>query len=433
MQEPLFNFSWGANNNAQQFLTDCTSFDQMPQPNQQVLQDYAYAGNPGIAHACGSWTCDCYVTGYNCKGSSTSQEWGQTFNDIAKSYVSDDPATCHRNANPNATMKQVVSSFMRKISHCCNVPCDEAQFLLVGGKLTWNTHEVHCCSVNSIELGDLPAAAASADAWKEASSDDYGKSKTFNIINLKRAYKRHNLEMLGQHTLYEFVARDYLKKLAVPNFVGLETKPSWPLTESYSKHMLMLHHPWVTNLEEVLEHDGRTYSSYAEHLADYMYDPKFPQLIAMQIFQCKNQWTYQSAEGEAVRDQGGQSSTPVSQDDCGTVDAFDEAANIHSSMDSQLEEDAELVGLAREEFESLPEPPPEYDWSANQREGAETWLEEHKEKYYKRKAEQILAGHEPPFELFDTCQFLPSKVQGKGAEATGLCPSVSAEVLDGVY
>jgi hypothetical protein len=87
-------------------------------------------GTSGVCRACGSWTCDRYVTGYNCKGSSTSKEWGLTFNQIAKSYVSDDPATRHKNANPNATMHQVVSSFMQKVSHHCNVPRNEAQFLL---------------------------------------------------------------------------------------------------------------------------------------------------------------------------------------------------------------------------------------------------------------------------------------------------------------
>jgi hypothetical protein len=92
-QEPLFSYSWGANNNTQRFLTDSTSFDKMPQPTEKYYKAMHLLGTPGVCWACGSWTCNCYVTGYNCKGFSTSMEWGLTFNQIAKSYVSEDPAT----------------------------------------------------------------------------------------------------------------------------------------------------------------------------------------------------------------------------------------------------------------------------------------------------------------------------------------------------
>jgi hypothetical protein len=94
----------------------------------------------------------------------------------------------------------------------------------------------------------------------------------------------------------------------------------------------------------------------AKFLEYFMYNPKFPQLIAMQIFQRKNRWVYEEGEGDAVREQGGQHNTPASQGSRGAVAAFDEAANIHASLDSQVEEQAEMVGLALEEFESLPEP-----------------------------------------------------------------------------
>ena len=103
----------------------------------------------------------------------------------------------------------------------------------------------------------------------EPVENDYAKKAKFNIVDLKKAYKKRDLERLGELTMYQFAAKHFRgSKPIVPNFTGMETKATWPLTEPFSKAMLMLHHPWVEKVQEVLEQEGRTYTTYADRLAD---------------------------------------------------------------------------------------------------------------------------------------------------------------------
>jgi hypothetical protein len=250
----------------------------------------------------------------------------------------------------------------------------------------------------------------SLDEVAEAAVNDgeSSKSSSFTIKKLKLRYKQRKSE-LDPLTLYEFAAHHYLPKgqRVAPNFFGFNDRPRWPLDEEYSRVMLMLHKPWREGLEELRDPVDHT---YATALAKHMFDDHFPQLITAEIMQRRSQWTFKDTNGSSFVDTGGVDATPTSfRDDERNSDAADACAN-------QIPNDADLPDededISADLFESLPDPPADYDWSAGRRPGGETWLADFKERYYQEHHGGVVHGTSRRLVLFDPGTYKPENARG---------------------
>jgi hypothetical protein len=59
----------------------------------------------------------------------------------------------------------------------------------------------------------------------------------------------------------------------VPDFVGYQKRPNWPLDEEYAQTMLILFKPFTGLSEDCLKGDNE---SFAEALLEFMSNPVFP-------------------------------------------------------------------------------------------------------------------------------------------------------------
>ena len=156
---------------------------------------------------------------------------------------------------------------------------------------------------------------------------------------------------------------------------------------------MTLFHPWRESPDELKDADG----TFATALSKYMYDVKaFPQEIAVMILQRKVQW--EAAEPAPDLESPAGQSTPSSQHQNSQNAAAIAVAEGVGGPDD-LEHDFE-GDLSQSELDSLPDPPPDYDWSANRKPGAESWLNQYKEACYQARTQRTIQGTEEPLDLF---------------------------------
>ena len=115
----------------------------------------------------------------------------------------------------------------------------------------------------------------------ESLGDDINKNN-FQWPTIVNRYKER--EGLEDCNVYTYCAKHWSKsKDRPPQFFGFNDKPSWPLTEDYSKWILTLYKPWRQSSDE-LKHSNGTYKSTLE---TYMHDAQFPQRIKTAILRVK--------------------------------------------------------------------------------------------------------------------------------------------------
>ena len=395
VQEPLMCMHFGANNDMQRFITHSTPYSQIPNFDQPGQLEKFYTGlnilgMPGLLRAFASDRCSFYCTGYCCKGAQSSREWSKVLEKITRTYV--DPS------NGNKSVRSVVSKFMNEISAKRSVPADEAKYILAGGKVTSNTMEVRFCSVSEVRTEDLP----------EQVTETYSKN-SFTFAAILKAYKSKG-QLLKDLNVYKYAAMHHGNASKgnpiVPAFMGFNDKPSWPLDEAYSRMMLLLFKPWNTSVEELRHNDG----TFATALEEYMYDPNFPQRITIKILQRKLNWK-PSLEADLV-DSEQHNSTPSSPRELNSQD--EEAVALAAGLAPEDYQDPDSDGdLSQGELEQLPDPSPDYDWSQNYKEGAETWLETYKDKFYE--AQTNATGNDSSshdLDLFTPALYRPDNARG---------------------
>ena len=419
-QEPLVTHSWGANADLQRFLGQNISvpgLDPDASSRQTFYTSLFLAGREGFCRFSCSDSCQRYATGYCCKGSKASLEWSKTLQQIASAYVNNDPlvspssvtfgrgrsVSLPRAAHAGSGMGSVVTTFMRSLGRARDVPKDEACFSLSGGSMTGTTLEVRHCSVSSIAASDVVRTATAA-----ADPPESATSSSFTITNLKTRYRGRDKDdpALSELTMYEYAATKLLKTRVVPMFYGFNDNPSWPLDENYSQITLMLHKKWDNDVTELKAADG----TYATTLEEYMFDDRFPQRIAVQIMQKKMKWVHKQDANSSLADTGAVDSTPTSQreDDLNSDAAA--AAVMHDP--NIIGEHSNEEEISDDFLDTLPPPPDGYDWSAGRSEGAEVWLHNYKQEFYRRRTAGIVAGSAEPLVLFNPDVYRPENAKG---------------------
>ena len=231
VQEPKAMYHWGANADAQVFLTNRKTFSSfitrfrekqrngvVGNDDLDLIDEYSLfnsnldiAGCSGLDQYSGAEAVMCYTCGYSCKGSQNSRSW----NCQLRSLIGD--------ASHNDTFRKIGGRFAHHLGRQRSVPRDEAMFLLGGGKYTMSSSKVKSCSLTSVNLNDISV------------QEDGVVPRGFQLSSLLRSYKRYvaGLKDEEEHrNFYTFVTEKYK---CVPNFFGYNKTPSWPLDEEWSK------------------------------------------------------------------------------------------------------------------------------------------------------------------------------------------------------
>lgn len=145
---------------------------------------------------------------------------------------------------------------------------NNSQFCLGGGTLKRSSFGLtQKCSVTSVFLEML-------------GNENY--NNTFQWPTILKKYK----EQIGLKdcNIYTFCAKHWSKnKDRPPQFIVFHDRPSWPLTEDYSKWILPSYKPWSKSTEEIKHSDG----TYKSTLEEDMYNDLFPKRILALISHVK--------------------------------------------------------------------------------------------------------------------------------------------------
>jgi hypothetical protein len=274
VQEPALMLHWGANSDMQFFLLPSNSLDAATTANidyGEYIHNLTLAGAADLEQFGPNNTCMQYACGYSCKGSLPTKTWNANFTTLMNTLADADGET---------TTRSFVNKFMRSIAKARDVPRDEALFILAGGSYAHNTTSVKKCSLNSIQVDDVPEGnEAQADNEGQGSTSRGGKGK-FNYASLHKSYKKRLVVEEG-FSFYSFTAQNHR---CAPNFFGYDSKATWPLSEPYSKAQLLLFIPHRG--VDALEVNG----SYAEALEALMYHPSYPKENLADILHRKYKW-----------------------------------------------------------------------------------------------------------------------------------------------
>jgi len=173
-----------------------------------------------------------YVVAYACKGEVSSTDAVQMFAQIAQS------ALCVTTSV--ATLAQRLNM---KLMKSREIPKSEAVFLLQRLNLYMSSKKVKSVS---LKVGDRTIeVGADADGDEGQIGDNEVGSVKQNQFDLYFEAKT-NGEIGSSVTFSQFVGQNGF----VPNFTHAEIRATWPLTEGFSRTMLILHKP-VSNFAQI--------------------------------------------------------------------------------------------------------------------------------------------------------------------------------------
>ena len=414
VQHAMGLLHWGANSDMQFLMVGPAVLDhvenEINMSYEHFVQKLHTAGMGGLEpFSSESNFCE-YVCGYACKGSCNSAEW----NDTLRALIENRQAMAE-----DATLKDVINKFMFDISKARNVPRDEAVYILAGGKYVYNTSILRPASITAVDLSDIIAPNTENTEGGNPPSTKSG----FTFLKVKKAYDERDGVDVDDLNLYQFAADYYDKKHKfIPWFFGYDTKATWPLSESYSKHMLLLykkHRGPLTSLLLDKDENGCEFShrSFAAALEAYMGDSAFPKQHLVSIVRKKMRWQFNPEEGGAF---GGDDpgSTPASQRE-------DEEGADHEAAAAAAAEAADFYGEGTEHEADLDEAAmaqlddggPGIDWTCGvtpqDRISHSEWLEQYREAFYSSTANEVVM----PFVLKEPNKYHPRKAQGQSQKA----------------
>jgi hypothetical protein len=271
LQQPVATLHWGCNADFHRCLTNNIIYDQIISlgiPYRTFVERLLKLGLFGLEQFRAADNLIRYITSYNTKGNKSSANWTQLIKSIANDMC----------LGSDKTLRSVSFKFLVEVGKARSISRDEACFQLAGGLLSHNTFRVYKCSVSSFDLDDLTDVSES-------------RNDTFKWHNIVRKYKE-SPDVLFPVSLFIFAASHFIRKngscvQVVPHFFGYDSKVSWPLQDDYSKWVLILHHPWIGNVESLKIDD-----SYVTALKAFLWSHDCPKLISMAILQKELGWKF---------------------------------------------------------------------------------------------------------------------------------------------
>jgi hypothetical protein len=227
VQEPVGMNWYGANCDLVPMLTNHLTHAQHRAHYPQFLRALALAGVSGLDQHHGSETAENYIVSYKCKGSDSSAAWDSILRSIGEQFVS--------SSRGSSNIRSMVAKFMNEISHSRSLSKDEAVFLLSHGKMIYNTATLKKCSVSSVNLDSLVGGGTNADdSGSNSTTNSTSNSNSFTWPVVLHKYKARD-GSLAHVNLFVFCAQHMFTKEVIPQFFGFFDKPTWPLTEEWSR------------------------------------------------------------------------------------------------------------------------------------------------------------------------------------------------------
>ena len=159
-----------------------------------------------------------YIIGYIGKGNSTYMQEIETNKHIAMK--------AEETTGDDQDLKVVVKKILNKSASRRIISKQEACVLLVELKLTSCSEMIDTISINN------------------------NKRITLKTNNTDNSYMARYAKRTSHHhcTMYEYHKHDRLMRklpFAIPHFTGFSSTPTFPITERFAKHMLIVHKPWT--------------------------------------------------------------------------------------------------------------------------------------------------------------------------------------------
>ena len=253
LEQPHVAEYFGANNDIQHILINASFTRTMEKLDNNFDAYIGYyrnllaLGKGGLEHHSGSNTAIKYMTGYCCKGGSSTQAYNNMLNDVTNAY-------CERDENVDKTVRSIIAKHMSELMKGTSVTRDQAQYMLAGGALKRNTFgTIRKCSVNSVNVNDLV--------------EDTASRSSFTWRNVLYHYIRRG-PVLTDVDLYIFCAKHWPseEKWRPVLFYRFYSTATWPLDEKYAKWIVTIYYPWEVSIEQLLvptiEGDLSTYAKY---------------------------------------------------------------------------------------------------------------------------------------------------------------------------
>ena len=244
-------------------------------------------GLGGLCHYNCLHTLSCYLTGYECKGNSSSAEWKEVVETLNHTF-------CNDERNEGKTVRSLIGRFLSDMVKSQSVSRQQAVFQRSSGLLKRLNHIFFKVSTTSVDLDKIAskgngrkakdghnsnANVQADDDAAEAAKEKY--ERTWE--NVVKRYTKRNFNAPGmmEMNVYRYIAQCWSQSHEyVPMFVGFHDKATWPPSESYAKWNLAIFKPWHKSIEETK--DG--FQSYSEALMEFMHDQNFPNLKKAALF-----------------------------------------------------------------------------------------------------------------------------------------------------
>jgi hypothetical protein len=243
------------------------------------------------------------------------------------------------------------------------------------------------------------------DDLTDVSESRYDTFKWHNIVS---KYKERP-DVLFPVSLFIFAASHFFRNngscvQVVPHFFGYESKVSWPIQDDYSKWVLILHHPWIGNVESLKIDD-----SYVTALKAFLWTSDCPKLVSMEILQKELGWKLnKSAYLSMYRGHNGD--TGALREDSQVTEGSNHQQTINAAEEADTECNADLGGDA---FRDLPDGGPDYVWNNDYDTAAESAMKKYKLRFYARQTAAQASGAETPFTLIKGDMYTPTNSIGQ--------------------
>ena len=207
-----------------------------------------------------------YLIGYTCKGNTTLQEERQTNRDLI--------LCMEETTGDNQDVRRAVTKIMNKASTRRLISKQESTVLLAGLKLTSSSE-----NMTTISISNNKCISMTTPERKKSLLEKYKDRSYF--------YEKRSLKE------YFFIDRQNRNlPFCIPHFVGVSGIPTFPVTEAYARHTLIIHKPWrnypdkghwINEFDKFIKDDNCPKSAkmtYYRVMQRYYNGTKFVDLIA---------------------------------------------------------------------------------------------------------------------------------------------------------
>ncbi len=401
LAEPYGSLWYAANNDLQFLLINATSTEtwnnrgSSKEEYEKFSNNLIAVGCAGFKHHNGSHITTEYTTKYQCKGDINSEAWQASSRSCTEAF-------CNKPENANKTVRSLIAKQMGNITNTLSEPKDKRVNMLAGGLLKRATADGHLkkISVTSINIDELSiynsvptngtvAAPVVGIAVDHDVQQDTSDENSFTWLKITTKYKSRSNDFQSLHVGCIPLVK---KNSTIPQFLGYDNCPTWPMKEEYSKRMLTFFKPQRYDINKLKAIDG----TYKTALEEYMWEvPNFPWQIRQQLLRIKrNEKSVDlSASGELNGDENEFSPTNNREHSLNNQ-AAEAADHVMDEYDLNNRED-DNEDIADEVFRTINMRVPEdHDWSITFNILLSTSLAEPKKKYYEEQMINYNQSHE---------------------------------------